>query len=630
MRKSYGNTWWGKQWLNALKNIDFSNRLPRGRTYANKGMAKDIEIIGNKITAKVDGSRPRPYQVSFVIPKFTPKQQAQIVESVIEHPMHLSELLNRKLPPQLMQICADKGIHLFPDSWNDIKGNCSCPDWAVPCKHMAAVLYLIANEIDQNPFLVFELHDFDLFKALKRAGYTTQEQHDISILPLERLRQSVTQQHKKVIWSDEKFNQLDFSTIPNCKTDLLAILGEKPVFFPSGDFKKVLESVYTKTAKNLDRKKSSTPSTELEVDADVVEYLEFLLNFDFDLLDISLWDKEEETLVSFEGIDPFTKWLEDLVYGRIQQYAPVLRGIWLAWLLAKKLVERSAVIPQLLQIKEKTYRVRWIPAMLNPPVKELVDQVADLMPSQMVFFMSNEDLEEPIDADAFISLMSLLITHLIVQNHGKITDRIWENEVTQLFFNNVITTFDDYENKNYPNAIQLWLNTFYLAEKEIIPVIQVSDKQEDFFDVEIAFQDTRKKTQPIFPLKKLLTQKQYAEIRMDALRDLAMLSAYYPGISDLVALKGKEPLRYSSETFADILLKVLPTIRLFGIKVILPKALRKLLRPKISMSISSESGVADASTSLLNLDHLLRFEWRIAIGDQVLTQEAFLKLVKKK
>ncbi|MEM6380331.1 MAG: SNF2-related protein, partial [Bacteroidota bacterium] len=309
--------------------------------------------------------------------------------------------------------------------------------------------------------------------------------------------------------------------------------------------------------------------------------------------------------------------------------APVLRGIWLAWLLAKKLVERSAIIPQLLQIKEKTYRVRWIPAMLNPQVRELVDQVADLMPSQMVFYLSNEDIEHPVEADAFMSLMSLLITHIIQQNHGKITDRIWENEVTQLFFNNVVTAFNDYENKNYPNAIQLWLNTLYLAEKEIIPVIQVSDKQEDFFDIEIAFQDMRKKSQPIFPLKKLLNQKQFADIRMDALRDLAMLSAYYPGISDLVALKGQEPLRYSPEHFANILLKILPTIRLFGIKVILPKALRKLLRPKISMSISSESGVADTSTSLLNLDHLLRFEWRIAIGDHVLTREAFLKLVKK-
>lgn len=71
MRKTYGNTWWGKQWLNALNNIDYSNRLPRGRTYANKGRAHDIEINGNQITAKVSGSRPRPYRVDFKIPLFS-------------------------------------------------------------------------------------------------------------------------------------------------------------------------------------------------------------------------------------------------------------------------------------------------------------------------------------------------------------------------------------------------------------------------------------------------------------------------------------------------------------------------------------------------------------------------------
>ena len=66
MRKTYGNTWWGKQWLNALSYIDYSNRLPRGRSYANRGMVKEIAIEGNKITAKVAGSRPRPYSVDIL------------------------------------------------------------------------------------------------------------------------------------------------------------------------------------------------------------------------------------------------------------------------------------------------------------------------------------------------------------------------------------------------------------------------------------------------------------------------------------------------------------------------------------------------------------------------------------
>ena len=110
MRKTYGNTWWGQQWLNALANIDYSNRLPRGRTYANKGLARDIVINGNKITANVQGSRPRPYKVVYTVPAFSAKEQKGIIDLVTENPLHLSRLLNRVLPPELKMLCDQKNI----------------------------------------------------------------------------------------------------------------------------------------------------------------------------------------------------------------------------------------------------------------------------------------------------------------------------------------------------------------------------------------------------------------------------------------------------------------------------------------------------------------------------------------
>jgi len=98
MRKSYGNTWWGKQWLNALTHIDNSNRLPRGRTYANKGAARNIKIKGNAVTADVKGSRPRPYKVEVSIPTFSANEKAKIIDLVTGNPIYLSKLLNRELP----------------------------------------------------------------------------------------------------------------------------------------------------------------------------------------------------------------------------------------------------------------------------------------------------------------------------------------------------------------------------------------------------------------------------------------------------------------------------------------------------------------------------------------------------
>ena len=626
MRKSYGNTWWGQQWLNALKRIDFSNRLPRGRTYANKGLARNIEISGNKITADVQGSRPRPYKVKITIPPFSNKEKAKVVEAIIENPMHLSSLLNRQLPPELRQLCAKKGVELFPHSWNDITGTCSCPDWAVPCKHLASVLYLIANEIDQNPFLVFELHKFNLPEALKKAGYTTQDHQDIRILSLSRLQEELTIRPSRNKNTALLFDQLDFSIIPELREDLFTILSDKPVFFPAGDFKKLLADNYKQVQKFENKTaKSDTPPTQINLKIDAIEDLELIVDNHLQLLDISFRDHDEKLLLNFNKIKDLTNWLDNLSVLRIRQYAPALRGLWITWIYARQLARQAAFIPQLLQIDQQ-YIIRWIPALLNATIKNLTNLVAELVPDNILFYKKENELLQPILSDCFPALISLFLNH-IVQQSATTKDRLWPIDVVQLFFNFKAEPFNDYENKDYPTAIQLWLNKFFIVEKPFVPVIKVDDTDEGFA-VEVAFQDGRKKTKPVFGLKSLLEKKQYADIRMDALRDLAMLSEYFPGISDLVKLKGTKPLVFDEEEFVDVLLKIIPTIRLFGIKVVLPKGLRKLIRPQLSMSISAgESGVVKKK-SLVNLNDLLAFDWRIALGDKVVTRAEFLKMIK--
>jgi hypothetical protein len=159
---TYGKTWWGKKWLETFNGIDYDNRLPRGRTYANTGRAYGIEIKENVITALVTGSRPRPYKVEIVLSKFTPSEQKIIHQTIVNSPSILSGLLNKKLSTKLLDQLKYHGIRLFPQNWQAIKAECSCPDWAMPCKHIAAVIYLIGAEIDKNPFIVFEIHGCDL------------------------------------------------------------------------------------------------------------------------------------------------------------------------------------------------------------------------------------------------------------------------------------------------------------------------------------------------------------------------------------------------------------------------------------------------------------------------------------
>nr|MCR5780483.1 SWIM zinc finger family protein [Bacteroidaceae bacterium] len=164
----FGKTWWGSEWLKSLTHIDYANRIPRGSAYARKGAVKSIDVKGNIITAKVSGSRPTPYRVTIRVPLFKKEQTELLMKKLLEQPALISKLLNRELGPEVFQVTKRIGLNLFPQRWDDLDMNCSCPDWAVPCKHLAAVIYMISREIDNDPFLVFSMHGVDLLEELKK------------------------------------------------------------------------------------------------------------------------------------------------------------------------------------------------------------------------------------------------------------------------------------------------------------------------------------------------------------------------------------------------------------------------------------------------------------------------------
>ena len=155
--KGYGQTWWGAQWLNSLSQIDYDNRLPRGRSYANKGSVTKIEIQQGNIHAKVKGSRPQPYTVKIEVPAMPQQQAKTLLDALALDPVVISKMLNRELDPAVLERARMMKIDIFPARWSDLSMGCSCPDWAVPCKHRAAVLYIVAEESDRDPFVLFQL-----------------------------------------------------------------------------------------------------------------------------------------------------------------------------------------------------------------------------------------------------------------------------------------------------------------------------------------------------------------------------------------------------------------------------------------------------------------------------------------
>ncbi|WIY07187.1 SWIM zinc finger family protein [Amycolatopsis mongoliensis] len=157
-RRTFGRTWWGRAWVDALEQrakLD-PNRLPRGRTYARKGTVSELHVAAGDVRARVRGSRPQPYKVTITMRTFTDGEWDTLLGVVGTQLGHAAALLDGELPGALAEQAREAGADLLPGP-GDLRPRCSCPDSANPCKHVAAVYYLVADEVDRDPFTLFLL-----------------------------------------------------------------------------------------------------------------------------------------------------------------------------------------------------------------------------------------------------------------------------------------------------------------------------------------------------------------------------------------------------------------------------------------------------------------------------------------
>ncbi len=161
----FSRTWWGDRFIKALEAFTDEGRLQRGRSYASGGKVKSFEIEQNHITAKVKGSvnpyygvyKEPTYNISIDITPIAKTHWSEAIQKLSSKASIVSRLLLNEVPENIEDTFSDLGLHLLPHSRKDFTTKCSCPDSANPCKHIAGVYYLVASQLDHNPFLLFEL-----------------------------------------------------------------------------------------------------------------------------------------------------------------------------------------------------------------------------------------------------------------------------------------------------------------------------------------------------------------------------------------------------------------------------------------------------------------------------------------
>ena len=616
MAEKFGKTWWGEHFLRSLENVDYDCRLPRGATYARNGSVKALKIIDNYISAKVSGRRPSPYKVLIVVPPFSEDDTNKLIDEIIKQPALISKLLNRELAPSILSIAENLGLKIFPQKWNDFKMNCSCPDWAVPCKHLAAVLYIISREIDNNPFLAFEIHNVNLLEELKKRGIFVSDLKKTEIPFLK----SLWQVKKNISPFNEKSieGNIDFSGFQNISDTLVQLLPEAAPFYYSGNFKEKYGTQLNNIVKNANRILSGKAKFDNAAPDLITPRSTFKLTLN------------ENNKLEIAGENHGIKQIETLITAlfslnpdRLRDYDYSAEALYKTLLCSLNLMANGMIIPQIVQLEDKKFSIRWLAALIDNRVKIAVNKLSAMLPEDLLQIKKVVRKKENLECieNQTLELLSLFITSLAF----KFSKTLGSDRYEEMFFAGHAYGFNAVGENALAGGIKVWLDRFFLTAEAYKPVITISEALNENFDVQISVEDTAEPDELSMPLEKILTQKQYEKKRFKILQNVSLLAPFIKGLDSYVNTGGASAIRFNKDEFAPFLMEMLPVVRLLDIKTVLPKSLQELLRPKVSLRISkSQNG-----QGFINLQDLFSFDWQIAMGGHVISPEEFEKLLKK-
>ena len=156
-RGAIGETWWSRRWVKVLESLGMGTRLTRGRSYARQGQVLSIDIETGLVKAKVQGSMEKPYAIKIRLHPLTNQDWEQVTDAMTSQAIFAAKLLAGEMPSNIEEAFEAAHLSLFPTAQEDLQTSCTCPDWANPCKHIAAVYYILAERFDEDPFLLFKL-----------------------------------------------------------------------------------------------------------------------------------------------------------------------------------------------------------------------------------------------------------------------------------------------------------------------------------------------------------------------------------------------------------------------------------------------------------------------------------------
>lgn len=609
MALEYGATPWGKWFVEALGTYGIGERLKRGKIYANTGKVRTLTVQDRRVIAKVKGRSSPYYTVEIVFPIISQQEQSELYEIISDDPLLLSRIQAGELPIDLLSAFKKRNIWLIPKHWRDMKRSCTCPDWGDPCKHMAAVYYVLARQIDADPHLVFKLRGVDLASHFGEA--MTHELEPPFSVVLEPEVTSPRSIPEEAPASPPAGNYLHF---------IQSLLSAKQAF-SDRDFSIPLIGLYHQAARNPIEGIMVTVNESLEhafaharwsVQASALEPgCSIRLRY-------SLPSGKEGTLDLSEAAPLFLSFGNDRGVAEYRFFFYFYRLINFLW-------NSAAFVPTPAWEKDSILTIFWKPLDTLPVIQQVLDNLAKYDPGLLRSGGKNGALVQgrsTVDLFACVLLTGLVHSLDYTPSGGSEAYQ----DLVALFFKGKSLRVASPKYRSLPLAIDAWLSalrTDFTAWRYRCTLTAVPSSRYSVTGLPVGYRLAFDVVLPetVVPLKKALEHTGHR----DVLRVPTALSVYLP---EILSLAKKKSVILSEDRLTLFLNEASFLLARLGIQVVLPKELHRELKPRLVLRDSN--GVNVALVSYLNLASLVTYEWSIALGDQILSVQEFEALVAKK
>ncbi|CAA6821919.1 MAG: Helicase, SNF2/RAD54 family, partial [uncultured Aureispira sp.] len=624
--KEYGQTKWGKAWLEGLLEAVQSNTLSSGLSYATNAGVLALDINARSmIEARVAGFGATKYKQQIQWIPFTSIQKEAWLNYFKSNPNSLSSLLNQQLTESVITFGNATQARLLPQNLKAWKMACSCAEKKQPCKHLVAVLLVLSTQIEQNPLLLFELSGLNLTKEFK------QDRPKETAIQVWTNSLSTTYVSKASNLSIAQ--SIDYSGIKNTWKKHLQLLELQTLFY-QGDLKKKLTQKTKKAYRYYHKKTYPKEDYSLAHEAlKQTKDLALIIDENHQLINLfAMQEKGNKPLFAKDNaLERCIGVLETVERSELPQYADAFIALHTLYRFCLKLLKEQSFIPRILA-SASGYFVQWIPAYsINKQLDSLVQQLVELCPSDLLL-VEEERLKILKPRTQILSLCHLFLGYFIQAATELIPEfSSLDAKVEYCFFSGMPVAFQAAEEKAVPLGIQNWLQPFYLGQEQYAPVLKIrayKEGEERSFFVQIQVENRGDKNASLLNLDQFLQQQQFKTYHFVVLKSLQRLAHYYPDLEQVLSQQKTRTNNYSAAEFEFVFFEILPILKMLNISVILPKALQQLTRPRLGISIGTKPQKKTKGKSFMNIKTLLAIEWNVVVGDEIMDALEFIKKMK--